>query len=169
MSRGRTVALTLATMAGVLAVDQIAKALVRSNLAVGERRDVVGSVLRLAHVENDGVAFGRLGGGGVLVAVVVAVAVLGLLGFLATHLETPLVWLPSGLILGGALGNVIDRLHSSAVTDFVKLPHWPAFNLADVAITVGVVLLLVVVERDARRKNRADAPGKIADGAAGGG
>ncbi|CAB4925520.1 unannotated protein [freshwater metagenome] len=152
MGRWRAVVLAAVTMLAVVAVDQAFKALVRGGMSVGERRDVIGGVLRLLHVENDGVAFGRLGGSGVIVGLVVAVAVIGLLAFLFTHLDTPLVWLPSGLILGGALGNVIDRVHAGAVTDFIKVPRWPAFNLADVAITVGVVLLLIVIERDARRR-----------------
>ena len=63
------------------------------------------------------------------------------------------------MLLGGALGNIIDRLRDGAVTDFVKLPHWPAFNVADSAITVGVVVLFFVLERamqlDARLKTRA--------------
>ena len=68
------------------------------------------------------------------------------------------------MLLGGALGNVIDRAARGAVTDYIKLPHWPAFNLADAAITVGVVVLLVVVERDARRA-RARGAGRAGGGA----
>ena len=64
-----------------------------------------------------------------------------------THSSRPHVWLPTGLLLGGALGNVIDRVRDGAVTDFIKLPGWPAFNLADVAITAGVLALLYVLER----------------------
>ena len=80
--------------------------------------------------------------------VVVAVVALGaLLAFFLTHLHRRLVWLPTGLLLGGAAGNLIDRVRAGAVTDFVKLPHWPAFNVADIAITVGVILLVYVLER----------------------
>jgi signal peptidase II len=57
-------------------------------------------------------------------------------------------------VIGGAVGNIIDRIRSGAVTDFIKLPHWPAFNFADAAITVGVVALVVLVEVDARRKRK---------------
>ena len=56
------------------------------------------------------------------------------------------------LLLGGAIGNILDRIGDGAVTDFVKLPRWPAFNVADIAVTLGVVLLLVVVELQARRE-----------------
>jgi signal peptidase II len=80
--------------------------------------------------------------------VIVAVLALGaLLAFFVTHLHRRLVWLPTGLLLGGAAGNLIDRIRLGAVTDFVKLPHWPAFNLADACITIGVLVLVWVLER----------------------
>jgi signal peptidase II len=62
------------------------------------------------------------------------------------HSSRPLAWLPTGLLLGGAVGNIFDRIRDGAVTDFVKLPAWPAFNIADVAITFGVLTLLYVLE-----------------------
>jgi signal peptidase II len=170
MARGRVLALAAATMVAVVVLDQVAKALVRDGVVVGERRDLVGGALRLVHVENDGVAFGRLSGSPVLVALIVGGALTALLVFFVTHLDVPGIWLPTGMLLGGALGNVVDRVGRSAVTDFVQVPHWPAFNLADVSITLGVVVLLVVVERDARRRERANAAapaGEDADGAAG--
>lgn len=155
MSRGRVLASTALTALAVIAVDQLVKALVRSDLAEGEHRDLVGAALRLVHVENDGVAFGRLSGSPVLVALVVGGALAALLVYFATHLDVHGIWLPTGMLIGGAVGNVIDRVARGAVTDYLKPPHWPAFNLADAAITVGVVVLLVVVERDARRRDRA--------------
>ena len=57
------------------------------------------------------------------------------------------MWLPTGLLVGGAAGNLIDRIRLGSVTDFIKLPHWPAFNVADIAVTVGVVTLLWVLEK----------------------
>lgn len=132
--------------AAVLAADQGTKALVRANVEQGERRDLVAFV-DLVHTTNDGVAFGALGGGGLLVGLVVGAAVAALLTYFAFNAGRPLVWLPTGMLVGGALGNVIDRIRAGAVTDFLKLPHWPAFNVADAAITIGVVLLLIVVER----------------------
>jgi signal peptidase II len=165
MTRGRVLALTAATTLAVLIVDQCVKALVRGSLEVGERRDVVGGVLRVVHVENDGVAFGRLSGSGVLVALIVTVALVALLVYVGTHLDVPGIWLPTGLLLGGAIGNVVDRVTRGSVTDYIKASHWPAFNVADVSITLGVVVLLVVVERDARRRDRAKAATGAGDGA----
>jgi len=129
----------------VLVADQLTKAAVRSSLQVGERREVL-PFLDLVRVNNDGIAFGFLGGGQALVVVAVVAALGGLIVFFALHADRPLVWLPTGLLLGGALGNVLDRVRDGAVTDFVKVPHWPAFNLADVAITAGVVALVLSLD-----------------------
>ena len=129
-------------LVAVLAADQLTKVLVRSSLEVGERREVL-PFLDIVRVNNDGIAFGALGGGQALVVVAVGAALVGLVVFFALHADRPLVWLPTGLLLGGALGNVLDRVRDGAVTDFIKVPHWPAFNLADVAITVGVVALVL--------------------------
>jgi signal peptidase II len=134
-----------AVTAVVIALDQATKALVRSQVALGDRDGVLPGV-EIVHVRNNGVAFNQLAGGGALVTVVVAVALLALLAYFATHLDKRLVWLPTGMLLGGALGNIIDRIRDGAVTDFIKLPAWPAFNVADVAITVGVLSLLYVLE-----------------------
>ena len=60
----------------------------------------------------------------------------------------PLIWLPTGMLLGGALGNVLDRVRHGSVTDFVKLPlGWPPFNLADASITLGILILFLIIDR----------------------
>ena len=134
----------------VVVLDQITKALVRHGLERGEENPVFPAV-KLVNVRNDGVAFGISAGGQTLVVVLIALALLALVLYFARHTARPLMWLPVGLLLGGAVGNIIDRIHAGSVTDFVKLPAWPAFNVADVAITVGVLSLVYVLEqRDAR-------------------
>ena len=135
-----------AVTAVVIALDQATKAIVRSSVALGDKDGVLPGV-EIVHVRNEGVAFNQLGGGGTIVAIVVGVALVALLAYFATHLHKPLVWLPTGMLLGGALGNIIDRIRDGAVTDFVKLPAWPAFNVADTSITFGVLVLLYVLER----------------------
>jgi signal peptidase II len=132
--------------AAVVVLDQATKALVRANVEVGDSDGVLPGV-QLVHARNDGVAFNVLAGGSWLVVVVVALAVVALVAYFATHLDKPLVWLPTGMLLGGALGNIIDRARDGAVTDFIKLPAWPAFNVADMSITFGVLTLLYVIER----------------------
>jgi signal peptidase II len=133
-------------LACVVAADQLAKALVTSSLQRGEEREIVAGV-KLVSDRNSGVAFGQLQGAGAIVTVLIAAAVVALLVYVGRNARRPLVWLPAGLLLGGALGNVIDRIREGAVVDFLKLPHWPAFNVADSAITVGVLVLLFVMER----------------------
>jgi signal peptidase II len=141
-----------AVCAAVLVADQAVKALVTSSLQRGEERAIVDGV-KLVNVRNSGVAFGQLQGGGAIVAVAIAVALAALLVYFARHRSRPWIWLPTGMLLGGALGNVVDRVREGAVVDFLKLPHWPAFNVADSAITIGVVVLVLVIERgDGRRR-----------------
>jgi signal peptidase II len=135
-----------AVTAAVIVLDQATKAWVRSSVAIGDRDGVFPGV-EIVHVRNQGVAFSRFSGGGTVVSVIVGAALVALLAYFVTHMSKPLVWLPTGLLLGGALGNVIDRVRDGAVTDFIKLPGWPAFNVADVSITVGVLVLLYVTER----------------------
>lgn len=141
-SAARAVALAVA----VVAVDQATKALVRSKVDIGHHDGVFPGV-EIVHVRNEGVAFSRFSGGGTLVSVIVGAALVALVAYFVTHLDKPLVWLPTGMLLGGAIGNVIDRVRDGAVTDFIKLPGWPAFNVADISITFGVLVLLYVTER----------------------
>jgi signal peptidase II len=145
-SAARAAALTLA----VVAADQATKALVRANIDVGSRDGVFPGV-ELVHVRNRGVAFGLFADGGIVLIAIGAACVVALLAFFATHSRRPLVWLPTGLLLGGAAGNLIDRLHQGYVTDFIDLPLWPSFNLADSCITIGVLSLLYVLEGPPRR------------------
>jgi signal peptidase II len=135
-----------AVMVCVAAVDQLVKALVTSSLQRGEERELVAGI-KLVNVRNSGVAFGQLQDAGVIVAVLIALALAGLLVVVARQLHRRLIWLPAGLLLGGAMGNVVDRVREGAVIDFVKLPYWPAFNVADASITVAVIALVVVMER----------------------
>ena len=145
MTQRRAVLRAVAVAILVLAADQLTKAVVRGSIGRGERVDVVLGI-DLVNTRNSGVAFGFFSGGGTIVAFVAAIALAALLIFFATHLTRPLVWLPTGLLIGGAAGNLVDRAREGAVTDFVDLPLWPAFNLADAAITIGVLALLYVLE-----------------------
>ena len=137
----------------VIGLDQALKAVVRDGVQVGERRDLVAFV-DLVHVRNRGVAFSALEDRTTLVVAVIALAMAGLAWYFARNARRPLMWLPTGLLFGGAIGNLVDWIRLGAVTDFLKLPSWPAFNIADMAITVGVVGLLVVVERNERADRR---------------
>jgi len=132
----------------VVAGDQAVKARIESSLAPGEVVDVLGPLsLTLAH--NAGVAFGLAGGAGAGL-VLVTVAALALIAYVFSRdPERKGMWVAAGLLAGGALGNLIDRLVAGEVTDYIDVGSWPPFNLADVAITAGVVLMVLIYIRDA--------------------
>ncbi len=107
--------------------------------------------LQLSNVRNTGVAFGALEGAGLAVALLIGISLTLLIGYFVVNRELPLLWLPVGMLVGGAAGNLIDRAREGAVVDFIDPVAWPAFNVADSCIVLGVLLLLFVVEREARR------------------
>jgi signal peptidase II len=138
---------------GVVAADQAVKALVRSTIDRGDEVDLILGI-QLVNVRNRGIAFGMFSDGGVLLVLFALAALVALLVFFARHRDRPLVWLPTGLLIGGATGNLIDRTREGGVTDFIDLPWWPAFNVADIAITFGVLSLLYVLEGPPRHGGR---------------
>lgn len=127
----------------VVAIDQASKAIVSSAVERGERVEVL-PFLDVVHVLNQGVAFGFLGdeSRGLVIAITL-VALVAVLAWFALDPARPLAWLAVGALVGGALGNLIDRIRADAVTDFIDLPAWPSFNFADVAITLGAALLVL--------------------------
>ena len=139
----------------VVAVDQATKQIVENRLLPGEDVDVLGP-LNLTNVHNDGVAFGLAGGGGdgILLLTFAAVALLGVM--FSRLADRPGMWVAAGLVAGGALGNLADRVRIDAVTDFIDLPAWPAFNVADISITVGVALLALLLLREAEAPRPGD-------------
>lgn len=135
----------------VVIIDQLTKAAVRSGIPIGEEHKFFIGI-NLVHVRNTGVAFSLFSGGGTLVLVFTLIALVALVGYLARRPDRPWLWVPTGLLIGGAIGNLIDRVLHGAVTDFIKLPLWPAFNCADISITFGVLALLWVLEGPQRRE-----------------
>jgi len=131
----------------VLVADQVSKWLIREN-AAGLPCTIVGGV-RLDLTYNTGISFSRLAGSGDLVIVLVAAVAAGVL--VALILSPPRCRPSLGVILGGAVGNLVDRLRfDGAVVDFLGVYGWPAFNVADAAILVGTVLLGLAVFRGQR-------------------
>ena len=124
----------------VVALDQVAKAIIEDRLVPGEDVDVVGPVgLTLSH--NKGVAFGLAGGGGVLLLAFTLGALALIVYLFAGEPRRAGMWIAVGLLAGGAIGNLADRIRAGAVTDFIAIGSWPPFNVADVAITLGVAVL----------------------------
>jgi signal peptidase II len=138
----------------VVAADQAAKAAIEAHLVPGQYEEVLGPLeLTLSH--NRGVAFGLAGGAGVKLVLTTALA-LAVIGYLFSRNPLrPGMWLAVGLVAGGAIGNLADRIRAEAVTDFIAVGSWPAFNLADVSITLGVLLVVYFYLRDAEREEPA--------------
>ncbi len=147
MSRRLGLMVALALALAVFVVDQGLKSAVENSMRVGESIVLVPGFFSLTYIKNNGGAFGILGGSQSLLLVGSAVAVAVVLWMLLSGRPSRPTTLGCGLILGGAAGNLLDRLSSGEVTDYVHFSFWYIFNAADAAITVGVVLLLISVLR----------------------
>lgn len=156
--------LLLLSVAGlVVFLDQWTKEWVRTNLALGETWmpwEALQPFARIIHWQNRGAAFGLFQDGGGIFAIV-AVVVAGLIVYYFPRLgrEDWALRLAMGLQLGGALGNLIDRLQHGHVTDFISVGSFPIFNIADSSITIGVVLLMLDVWLAERKGQAAAAAG----------
>lgn len=137
----------LLTAIVVLVLDQWSKWLAFKEILPGEQIDVLPG-LQFGHTENNGIAFGAFAGKPYVVYSLMAIALCVLLWFYLHHRNRPGLWLATGLLLGGAVGNALDRIRLGYVRDFIELPHFPSFNVADMAITFGVIILVMTIERD---------------------
>jgi len=132
-----------AVLAVTLTVDLLTKYLAENSLAVGEVREVL-PFLQLQLTHNDGVAFGMLGGSTILIVVANIVALLVVCTYVLLERRPVLGGIAGGMIVGGSLGNMIQRVTGDGhVTDFLKFPHWPNFNAADVFIDVGLAMVVI--------------------------
>ena len=129
----------------MIALDQLTKHTLGTSIRPGQVHHILPG-LTFVYERNTGVAFSFLAGTGALVYAVTAAALVALVSFLLSRPERRLLWLPTGMLVGGAIGNLIDRLALGSVIDFIKLPDWPAFNLADSSITIGLIILVVLIE-----------------------
>lgn len=149
--------------AGILAADQVTKALLVGWLPLHGRYEVVENFLTINHVQNFGAAFGLFASvsGDLLrwVLVVVSIAAVGLIWAYAREgWHEPKIVIAFGMILGGALGNLVDRLRLGYVVDFIDVHwgqyHWPSFNVADAAITSGAVILFLAMAQQGARAHK---------------
>ncbi len=138
--------------------DQLTKHVVASNITIDTAVKLVGP-FSIRHVQNSGIAFGLFSSATVIVIVLTTVAVAWMLAFFArSGARHPALPVALGLLIGGSVSNLVDRVRLGYVTDFLDLRWWPAFNLADASIVIGVVVLLaslLLADRNPRR--RADA------------
>ena len=142
----------------VVAADQLSKIWIRANLAMGESVPETG-LFRLTHVQNTGASFGLFQGQSFSLTIVAFIGIAVIL-FVVLFISRQFPFLDNrlgktalGLVLGGAVGNLIDRLRSGYVTDFIDIGIWPSFNVADSAITVGVIMFAYSLLSLARVQN----------------
>jgi signal peptidase II len=134
--------------------DQLTKQVVARTLALGEQVEIAGP-FSIHHVHNSGIAFGLFSSATSLVIVLTALAVLWMLAFFArSGARHPVLPVALGFVLGGSVSNLLDRVRLGHVTDFLDLRFWPAFNLADVFIVVGVATLFGALAGADRAKHR---------------
>ena len=137
--------LMLVMALGVVVLDQATKAIVRAAIPVGDTVDVLPGI-HLVDTVNTGIAFSLFPGNqgvvaGVTLIAIAAIAVL-LVGFAGRHALVPI---GGGLLLGGSIGNLIDRIWRDGVTDFIAIGPWPPFNVADIGVTLGAILLVLAL------------------------
>ena len=143
----KTVILLLTALT-ILVADQLTKALVVANLAVGEQARLLGDLVQVWHAQNRGAAF-SLFQGGTVVFLIVSVLSIGMVAYFHRSLRDRSLWLHVvlGIVLGGTLGNFIDRLLQGYVTDWLSIgigdTRWPTFNVADSSVVVGIGILVI--------------------------
>ncbi len=162
MSRAASISLALGLALAVFLVDQGLKRLVEGSMRLGESAPLIPQVLSLTHTRNEGGAFGILGGHSGVLLLGSAVALAFVLWMLFKGTPTRATALGCGLILGGAAGNLLDRLSAGEVTDFLDLDfwplqQWPVFNAADVAIVLGAATLLLASLRSEKSDQQSTA------------
>jgi signal peptidase II len=145
----------VAVAVAAIGADQLTKAIVSSQLALDDSVHVVGP-LSIHHVQNSGIAFGLFASATSLVILLTGVAVVWMLYFFSrSGARHPVLPVALGLVIGGSVSNLVDRIRLGHVTDFIDLRFWPAFNLADSFITIGVaILLLALMSAEKRRPAR---------------
>jgi len=149
----------LAVVAAVVAADQLTKRLIVRELSLGETHRVVPGI-EITHLRNTGIAFGIFPGRLEVITLLTAVAVVWMFGhFARAGARHPLFPVALGLLIGGSVSNLVDRIRNGYVTDFIHITHWPTFNLADTFIVVGVALLVIGLGRAERASEPVRPPG----------
>jgi signal peptidase II len=140
--------------AAAIIADQLTKQVVARTLVLGEEVEIAGP-FSIHHVHNSGIAFGLFSSATSVVIALTALAVLWMLVFFArSGARHPVLPVALGLVLGGSIANLLDRVRLGHVTDFLDFRFWPAFNLADLFIVVGVATLFGALAGADRSKRR---------------
>lgn len=143
----------------IIALDQLTKYLIKVNLAFNETIDIIQGIFSVTYRTNTGIGFGLLQGLNIPLMVVSSIIIL-LMGYFYYKLDKKetLMRFPLGLIISGALSNLVDRIIQGSVTDFIYVHGWPAFNVADSAISIGAVMLIIMHIRktEGKAKNKSE-------------
>ena len=142
----------LLTALAVIGIDQLSKCLIRANMDLGQSIPEEG-IVRLTYTTNTGGAFGLFANQALLLAIVAIIGIVVLVLYLR-YLPpgSKLLKAGLGLDLGGAIGNLIDRIRFGEVTDFIDVGFWPVFNLADSSIVIGTFLIALYLLLSARKR-----------------
>jgi signal peptidase II len=128
---------------GVIVLDQLTKSLIRNNLAIGESWPSDDWLVKVTHITNTGAAFGILQEQSLFLTITAFIGMGAIVFYYAfPPFEHGLLRVALGLMLGGAIGNLLDRLRFGEVTDFIHFPHYPAFNIADSSIVIGLAIII---------------------------
>lgn len=127
----------------VIIIDQILKIIVERNIPRGFRIKVIEGFLNISHVTNDGAAFGILRGWNWGFVIIAIIAIIFIIFYYKRFQESFWMRISLGFLLGGAIGNLIDRIRLGHVTDFIDFRFWPAFNVADISVSIGAVMLII--------------------------
>ncbi len=151
--------------AGVVVLDQTTKLLTKGYMMLSQSKEVLGDFLRYTYIENPGMAFGiRIGNRTLFTIFSVAASVVIFAYLLRTRGDHKLVKWSLALILGGAIGNLIDRVLYGSVVDFIDVGigdlRWPVFNVADMAVSLGMMVLIVVILFEKKPAEDADPQGQ---------
>ncbi len=159
---GRWLGLAAAVTVAVILLDAATKWLVVREIGPNAARSssrVLGSFVELRFTANAGVAFGLLRDSSTLAGLLVGIVIVPLVIVLVILASRGMLWaVASGLVLGGAAGNLIDRIGDSTVTDFVSVGRWPSFNVADASITIGALILIGLSLLQNRAESRQHIP-----------
>ena len=147
LTGNRKIIIFLVTIFLVIAIDQVSKSLVAALMEPGSSLTLIPHVIRITYTRNTGAAFGLFAGSGQIVFwSALVVVMLMLFWFYRSYQQTNVWWFVAlGLLIGGAVGNLADRILRGRVVDFFDLGWWPVFNVADLAIVTGVIMFIVVI------------------------
>jgi len=140
----------------MVGIDQLVKYVIRQNFEIGESKDVISGIFQIRYIQNTGAAFSILEGKGIFLIVITVVAMLLLVLYMEVNKNDGTFFIITiTMMIGGALGNIIDRMFMGYVTDMFDFQIWPVFNVADIFIVVGCILFSIYVLSSGNGKTEA--------------